>query len=452
MKSFFNTSIATIAILAALIACNKMESPADDLSNQNGKRTCRMELNGSVSGYDGSILRSVGTKGSASWKDGDVIYITFLNGNTIIPGTAQYSVSDGWNITYDADIPEGSNQNCEVRFFVNTNFAYDSFVSMNSETEVYEDVSAKFSFASNVISITANLTPKTGRIRFTGNSRDNIYLTGISTYTTFSPAANKFTTSAAMVPLTVNSDGYTPYTYGVFTYDDRKISIIGSDFAYTRNCKDSIFLPGDSGYMAIPSKTSHNSWRSGVLVTVNGVDFKMLPVAGLDSGFFLLGETEVTRTQFGKVIGDSYNGNTPYETYYSSWQSFITKLNDATALHFYIPSLKEWQFAAKGGELSLGYIYAGSNTPGDVAWYSGNAKGSVHEVKQLAPNELGLYDMSGNSEEFVTDTGRNSNGYTVHYACGGSYTYSEDNVTIASHFLPSSSNSYCGLRLALKCN
>ena len=96
---------------------------------------------------------------------------------------AQYSASSGWNITYDADIPEGTNQTCEVRFFVNTNFAYDSFVSMNPETEVYEDVSAKFSFASDVISVTANLTPKSGRIRFTGNSGDNIYLTGISTFT-----------------------------------------------------------------------------------------------------------------------------------------------------------------------------------------------------------------------------------------------------------------------------
>lgn len=307
MKSILNKSVAAIAILTSFMACNKMENSAAEDSLQDGKRTCKLVFNGSVSGYDGSTLRSVGTKGSSSWKDGDVIYITFFNGDTVIPGTASYSSSDGWNITYDADLPEGSNQSCEVRFFVNSNFAYDSFVSMNPQTEVYEDATAKFSFASDVISVTANLTPKSGRIRFSGNAGDEIFLTGISAYTTFSPAANKFTTSAAMVPLTVAVDGYTPYVYGVFTYDDRKISIIGSDFAYTRNCKDSIFLPGDSGYMAIPSKTSHNSWRSGVYVTVNGVDFKMLPVAGLDSGFFLLGETELTYKQYTAVMGgDEY--------------------------------------------------------------------------------------------------------------------------------------------------
>ena len=429
MKHLFNLS-AAIAILAALVACNKMEIPSTEDSLQNGKRTCKLEFNGEVSGYDGSIVRSPNTKGSSSWKEGDVIYITFFDGETIIPGTAAYSESTGWNITYDADLPQGSNLNCEVRFFVNSNFA-------------------------DVISITANLTPKSGRIRFSGNAGDEIFLTGISAYTTFSPAANKFTTSAAMVPLTVAADGYTPYVYGVFTYDDRKISIIGSDFAYTRNCKDSVFLPGDSGYMAIPSKTSHNSWRSGLYITVKKVDFKLLPVTGHEGGFFLLGETEITGAQFDAIFNESHTASRPVMSSYLTWSSFITKLNDATTLAFYIPSVKEWQYAAHGGNLSMGYTYAGSNTPGDVAWYSGNAKGNSHDVKLLAPNELGFYDMSGNVDEFTSSTINNNSGYVSHYTCGGGYGSEESALQWdATYYYPSHSPDYnysAGLRIALKC-
>lgn len=403
----------------------------------------------SVSGYEGAVLKSPGTKGSGSWADGDVVYIAFSNGDEIIPGTASYSSSEGWTITYDAELPEGNNLSCEVRFFVNPNFAYDSFVSMNPQTEVYEDVAAKFSYTSNQISVTANLTPKTGRIRFVGNSGDVVYLTGISTNTTYSAAPNKFTTSAAMVSLTVGSDGYTPYAYGVFTYDDCKISLIGSDFAYTRTCKSSIFKPGDSGYMSIPTKTSHNSWRSGVYVTVNGVDYKMLPVTGYQGGFFLLGETEVTMEQYNAVIGGSSKDKIPEFTAYSNWTSFITKLNDTTNLLFYIPTKGEWQYAAKGGELSMGYTYSGSNTPGDVAWYSGNAKGSYHEVKQLAPNELGFYDMSGNAPEWTSTL---NNSYSDrYYVCGGDISSSESNITTTSEETVAYYNNR-GARVALRCN
>ena len=70
---------------------------------------------------------------------------------------------------------------------------------------------------------------------------------------------------------------------------------------------------------------------------------------------------------------------------------------------FQLPTEAQWQYAAMGGKKSKGYTYAGSNTLSDVAWYTDNADGTTHPVALKQPNELGLYDMSGNVWERCSD-------------------------------------------------
>ncbi|GLT19818.1 hypothetical protein GCM10007938_36010 [Vibrio zhanjiangensis] len=124
---------------------------------------------------------------------------------------------------------------------------------------------------------------------------------------------------------------------------------------------------------------------------------------------FYMAKFEVTQELFESVMGSSLSyfqdPNIPVNNL--SWQQanyFINKLNQLTGEHYRLPTEAEWEFAAKGGNESLGFTYSGSNNIDDVAWYAANSNNQAHAVGQKQPNELGLYDMTGNVGEFVIDS------------------------------------------------
>lgn len=94
--------------------------------------------------------------------------------------------------------------------------------------------------------------------------------------------------------------------------------------------------------------------------------------------------------------------NWPY-WWNSYWGNQIYINCEWSASGYRLPSEMEWMFAAKGGIYSNNYTYSGGNDLDEVAWYNANSGGSAHKVGQKLPNELGLYDMSGNLWEWVWD-------------------------------------------------
>ena len=123
---------------------------------------------------------------------------------------------------------------------------------------------------------------------------------------------------------------------------------------------------------------------------------------------YYIGKYEVTQALWQTVMGNNpseFKGdNLPVETV--SWydcQEFISKLNRITGKMFRLPTEAEWEYAARGGNKSRGYQYSGSNNLSDVAWYGNNSGDETHAVGTKQPNELGIYDMSGNVDEWCQD-------------------------------------------------
>ena len=154
------------------------------------------------------------------------------------------------------------------------------------------------------------------------------------------------------------------------------------------------------------------------MIFVQGGTFQMgsndgesdeIPVHKVTLSDFLIGKYEVTQKQWRNVTGKDPSNfkncdNCPVEEI--SWndvQEFIQKLNQKTGKSYRLPTEAEWEYTARGGNKSWGYAYSGSNSIADVAWYNDNSDSKTHPVGQKQPNELGLYEMSGNVWEWCSD-------------------------------------------------
>lgn len=163
-----------------------------------------------------------------------------------------------------------------------------------------------------------------------------------------------------------------------------------------------------------------------------------------------------------KVIGDSLP--VTRISWYDA-QTFIGKLNQLTGKKYRLPTEAEWEFAARGGNLSKRYKYSGSNTLEDVAWCKENSDDVPHAVGTKQPNEVGIYDMTGNVYEWCSDgfdmyepnyyeTIENPKGNNLSetkvYRGGGMTSYWDVcRVSARANSIPNAKFNFVGFRLAL---
>lgn len=194
------------------------------------------------------------------------------------------------------------------------------------------------------------------------------------------------------------------------------------------------------------------------------------PVHPVNIEDFQISKFEVTQAQWRAVMGSDpeklkFKGCDKCPEERVSWNGvlqFLQKLNELTRKSYRRPSESEWEFAARGGQNSKGFRYSGSNNLQVVAWFIENSEEKTHPVGGRKPNELGVYDMSGNVEEWCQDVYQNNyngapdDGSAWEYKGvnrvirGGSWFFSAVNcrVSFRHYWLPNSRYIHVGFRLA----
>lgn len=229
-----------------------------------------------------------------------------------------------------------------------------------------------------------------------------------------------------------------------------------------------ITIPVKDGISIEMVKVEAGSFNMGALYDEDDIVQKYLGHSGdneahrviLTKNYFI-GKYEVTQALWKVVMGGKTYGDNNEPKGFVSWkdcQKFISKLNILTGKQFRLPTEAEWEYAARGGKKSCGYKYSGGNSLYEVAWSKGNS-GSYRVVGTRKPNELGIYDMSGNVSEWCYDwysslpqanpTGADSGSYRV--MRGGSFAYGEVQCkpSTRSYKDPNSRNYSFGFRLVL---
>ncbi len=231
-------------------------------------------------------------------------------------------------------------------------------------------------------------------------------------------------------------------------FSNQTITVKGVSF-------EMVYVEGGSFDMGATSEQGSDAWDNEK------------PVHSVTLSGYYIGRCEVTQELWEAVMGSNpsnFRGaQNPVESV--SWndcQNFIKKLNSLTGMTFRLPTEAEWEYAARGGNKSSHYKYSGSGNIGDVAWYGGNSGGKTHAVGTKSPNELGIYDMSGNVWEWCSDwygsyrSGARTNPQgpssgSLRVLRGGSWYHNARYCRVSNRldYFPDDSRYFIGLRLVL---
>ena len=229
--------------------------------------------------------------------------------------------------------------------------------------------------------------------------------------------------------------------------------------------QNNVLRVGDVSYRMIP--VSGGTFTMGATSEMWEPESFEKPTHQVTLSSYSIGETEVTQALWKAVMGSNpsyFKGdNLPVEQV--SWddcQTFIRKLNGLTGQHFRLPTEAEWEFAARGGNQSRHTQYSGSDNIDDVAWYASNSGIKTHPVKTKQPNELGIYDMTGNVWEWCQDRFGSYNSYAQTNPTGASSGSDRVNrggswhsypwscrSSVRSYYTPDDGGYHLGLRLVL---
>ena len=186
-KQIFN-ALTLMVLLSVAASCSKFETPeTDDESRVVYK--AEMVFEGELTTFDADTRSS-----TSSWEDGATIYLQFYTGSEYVDGLAVYdSETSKWNLEFYGEITSNKERVCSAVYVENAvAYGYHD-VTVDENSIIYEDTEGSYYYENNILTVSAHLVPKTGRIRFEGEPGYQYTFTGLSQYTRYNIANNEWT-------------------------------------------------------------------------------------------------------------------------------------------------------------------------------------------------------------------------------------------------------------------
>lgn len=273
-KTFLKSMFACLMALG-MVSCSQeiadTNTPDDDIE---GAVVYKMKLHTIWDDYDDAAV----TRSGFSWSDGAKVYLRFNEPESVVKGVATYDAATGtWNVKPDKALTADDLGSCEAYHFVNPSSSNSLSVGLTSKSVIYADTAATYLLSEDILSVTAVLSPKTGRVRFKGTEGQSFGVTGFSYYSAYNISSNTFSSKTVKITDEIDNLGYSPFYYVYFSDEDNRALEFDyvSTASYKRTFGDSVLASGTSGFLTVPTSDKHDNWT---LVNVDNGREITLPV------------------------------------------------------------------------------------------------------------------------------------------------------------------------------
>lgn len=250
-----------VTIILLMVSCtSEVEETSTYVDESNVRQTAVLRLEATLENFESQTRSS-----STDWEDGATLYIQYhVAYGDLVQGIATYDLDqDFWEVSWYGTIVKGQAAKCEVYYFEHPQSATTTSVELNERSLAYVDLQGSYLFENGMVTLKTNLQFKTGRLRFLGQAGTTFSVSGLKWYDAYDITANKFSSTAGDIQLTIDDNGFSPYVYTELadnTVRTITVDLGEEDYVLQKRFPYNLLTAGKSGRVTLPTMQSHNGW------------------------------------------------------------------------------------------------------------------------------------------------------------------------------------------------